>query len=134
MCDLRDSKDLDAYTQAIIHQVEAEGLIRAPKHMKQEILQRSQRVDYQLAIQSREISKKMQFFFYSLKVGAAVVTALFMVFAIPKELPTAEGSVPEASSWGQEESIGEKLNKGLQEFNQIFDELITTNRNRQLED
>lgn len=131
---LKSPEDLDAYTQALIRQVEAEGLIQAPRHMKQEILQRSQRVDYQLTVQTREISKKMQFFFYSLKVGAAVVTALFMVFAIPKELPKSEDSGSRKPTWVQEDSIGDKLNQGLQEFNQMFEEFIIGNRNKQMED
>ena len=68
-------KDLDAYTEQIIRQVEAEGLIKAPAHMKQEILERSERIDYQLAVATRKVSGQMQLFFYSLKVGAAVVAA-----------------------------------------------------------
>ncbi|MCI9384696.1 MAG: hypothetical protein HFI24_10930, partial [Lachnospiraceae bacterium] len=76
-------KDLDAYTEQLIRQVEKEGLIKAPAHMKQEILERSKRLDYQLAVTTRKVSKQMQLFFYSLKVGAAVVTALFLLFMVP---------------------------------------------------
>ena len=58
-------KDLDAYTEQIIRQVEAEGLIKAPAHMKQEILERSERIDYQLAVATRKVSGQMQLFFHS---------------------------------------------------------------------
>ena len=58
-------KDLDAYTEQLIRQVEKEGLIKAPAHMKQEILERSKRLDYQLAVTTRKVSKQMQLFFNS---------------------------------------------------------------------
>ena len=48
-------KDLDAYTEQLIRQVEKEGLIKAPAHMKQEILERSKRLDYQLAVTTRKV-------------------------------------------------------------------------------
>ena len=66
-------QELDAYTEQLIRQAEAEGLIPAPAHMKQEILERSRSLDYQLRVQTRQIPKKLQFLYYSLKVGAAVV-------------------------------------------------------------
>ena len=62
-------QELDAYTEQLIRQAEAEGLIPAPAHMKQEILERSRSLDYQLRVQTRQIPKKLQFLYYSLKVG-----------------------------------------------------------------
>ena len=79
-------QDLDAYTKRLIQQVEAEGLLPAPVHMKREILERSSSLDYQLRVQTRQIPKKLQFFCYSLKVGAAVVMALFLVTAYIHEV------------------------------------------------
>ena len=43
-------QELDAYTEQLIRQAEAEGLIPAPAHMKQEILERSRSLDYQLRV------------------------------------------------------------------------------------
>lgn len=117
-------KDLDAYTEQIIRQAEAEGLIKAPAHMKQEILERSERIDYQLAVATRKVSGQMQLFFYSLKVGAAVVTALFLLFMVPKEIPQAETMVPKEAARQQEETLNRRLNNGMQEMNRMLNEML----------
>ena len=117
-------KDLDAYTEQIIRRVEAEGLIKAPAHMKQEILERSERIDYQLAVATRKVSGQMQLFFYSLKVGAAVVTALFLLFMVPKEIPQAEPMVPKEAARQQEETLNRRLNNGMQEMNRMLNEML----------
>ena len=117
-------KDLDAYTEQIIRQVEAEGLIKSPAHMKQEILERSERIDYQLAVATRKVSGQMQLFFYSLKVGAAVVTALFLLFMVPKEIPQAEPMVPKEAARQQEETLNRRLNNGMQEMNRMLNEML----------
>ena len=117
-------KDLDAYTEQLIRQVEKEGLIKAPAHMKQEILERSKRLDYQLAATTQKVSKQMQLFFYSLKVGAAVVTALFLLFMVPKEIPQAEPMVPKEAARQQEETLNRRLNNGMQEMNRMLNEML----------
>lgn len=117
-------KDLDAYTEQLIRQVEKEGLIKAPAHMKQEILERSKRLDYQLAVTTRKVSKQMQLFFYSLKVGAAVVTALFLLFMVPKEIPQAEPIAPKEAARQQEETLNRRLNNGMQEMNRMLNEML----------
>lgn len=127
-------RDLDAYTEELIRQVEEEGLIKAPAHMKQEILERSQRVDYQLAVTSRKVSKQMQLFFYSLKVGAAVVTALFLLFTVPKELPQTEPMAPSEAARQQEETLNQRLNNGMQEFNQMLNDVMGFKNRDQMED
>ena len=117
-------KDLDAYTEQIIRRVEAEGLNKAPAHMKQEIQERSERIDYQLAVTTRKVSRQMQLFFYSLKVGAAVVTALFLLFMVPKEIPQAEPMVPKEAARQQEETLNRRLNNGMQELDQMLNEML----------
>ena len=129
-----ERKDLDAYTQELIRQVEAEGLLQAPVHMKQEILERSRRPDYQMTVQTRKISRNMQLFFYSLKVGTAVAAALIMLFMVPRELPQVEQSVGVRPGWQQEESIGQRLNDGLGKVNQIFSRIIWSGTDRQMEE
>lgn len=129
-----EQKELDAFTRELIRQVEAEGLLQAPVHMKQEILERSRRPDYQMAVQTRRISRNMQLFFYSLKVGTAVAAALIMLFMVPRELPQVEQSVSVGSGWQQEERIGQKLNDGLGKVNQIFSKIIWSGTDRQMEE
>ncbi len=117
--DRMTEEELAAYTEKLIWQTESEGLIPAPVHMKQEILERSRGLDYQIRVQTRQIPKKLQFFYYSLKVGAAVVMALFLVMMVPREMPDMSGA--EAIAVQQEESLGNKVNRGMQTVNRMLD-------------
>lgn len=127
-------QELDAYTERLIRQVEAQGLIPAPVHMKQEILERSRSLDYQLRVQTRQIPKKLQFLYYSLKVGAAVVMALFLVFMVPREMPQVN-SVAEEITVQREESLGNKLNQGMRTMNRMLNSVnYYLNGNNQMED
>lgn len=127
-------RDLNDYTEQLIRQVEAEGLIQAPAHMKQEILERSRRVDYQVAVTTRQVSKQMQLFFYSLKVGAAVVTALFLLFMVPKELPYEPPVAPREAAKRQEETLNRRINNGMRELNQMLNDMMGLQKSDQMED
>lgn len=123
--ELRRGSELDEYTERLIRQAEEEGLISAPVHMKQEILKRSQSLDYQISVQARQISKRMQFLLYSMKVGAAVAMALFLLFMVPTELPDMRmdaGSGTESMEI-REESLGDKLGRGFRTFDRILTDL-----------
>lgn len=130
----RNQEMLNEYALELIRQVEAEGLLKAPVHMKAEILERAKRPEYQIALQTRRISRKMQFLFYSLKVGAAVATALLLLFAVPREIPQNDGFYAKEPGVKREASIGEQFNEGLRGFNQMLTELTTSNQNGQRED
>ena len=131
--DKMSEQELDAYTERLIRQVEAEGLIPAPVHMKQEILERSRSLDYQIRVQTRQIPKKLQFLYYSLKVGAAVVMALFLVMMVPKEIPDMSGTM--GITVQQEESLGNKLNQGMRTMNRMLNNMnLYLNMNSQTED
>ena len=119
--DKMSEQELDAYTERLIRQVEAEGLIPAPVHMKQEILERSRSLDYQIRVQTRQIPKKLQFLYYSLKVGAAVVMALFLVMMVPREMPDMRGT--KGITVQQEESLGNKLNQGMRTMNRMLNNM-----------
>lgn len=127
-------QELDARMEQVIREVEAEGLLHAPVHMKQEILERSRRVDYQLAATGREVSRQMQLLFYSLKVGAAVVTALFLLFMVPRELPKAEPVSPREAARQQEETLNRRLNNGMREINQMLNNIMGFEDRDQMED
>ncbi|MCI8557143.1 MAG: hypothetical protein HFI19_05125 [Lachnospiraceae bacterium] len=127
-------RDLDNYTEQLIRQAEAEGLIKAPVHMKQEIMERSRRMDYQMAVTTRKVSKQMQLFFYSLKVGAAVVTALFLLFMVPKELPKEMPAAPSETARQQEETLNRRLNNGMREINQMLNDMMGLQKSDQMED
>ncbi len=55
------------------------GLLNPPRYLKEEIMQRRQRAGVQMSVQVREKSRQMQLFMYSLKVGMAVMTSIFLL-------------------------------------------------------
>lgn len=57
----------------------AEDLIPAPRDMKENILKATRRPEIQIAIKSREVSKRIQLLLYSLKVGTAAVAAIALL-------------------------------------------------------
>lgn len=119
---LENRKKEESYrdTLELIRQVEAEGLIRAPGHMKEEILKRSERIDYRLSVQTKKLSKNAEFLLYSMKVSAAVVMALFMIFLVPADLSV----IKEAPVQGREQSIGERMDEEIREMNQMFRRML----------
>ncbi len=50
-----------------------------PRYLKEEITQRAHQVDVQVSVQVKEKSRQIQLFMYSLKVGLAVVTSIFLL-------------------------------------------------------
>ena len=57
----------------------SEDLIPAPRDMKENILKATRRPEVQIAIKSREASKRIQLLLYSLKVGTAAVAAIALL-------------------------------------------------------
>ncbi len=57
----------------------AEEIIPAPRDMKENILQAVKRPEVQLAMKSKEASKRIQLLLYSLKVGTAAVAAIALL-------------------------------------------------------
>lgn len=57
-------------------------LMKAPKRMQYEILQKAQKSDQELLTKVKKTSKELQLFYYSLKVGLAVAVACMMLLLI----------------------------------------------------
>ena len=57
----------------------SEDIIPAPRNMKENILKATKRPEVQIAIKSREASKRIQLLLYSLKVGTAAVAAIALL-------------------------------------------------------
>jgi hypothetical protein len=71
----------------------AEELLPAPRDMKENILKATRRPEVQIAIKSREASKRLQLLLYSLKVGTAAVAAIALLLLsmnFQNNLPDAE--------------------------------------------
>lgn len=58
-------------------------LLTAPRDLKSSILERSRKLDVQIIAGSNHLSKKLQFFYFSLKVGTAVLCSLSLLFLAP---------------------------------------------------
>ncbi|MDO4295300.1 MAG: hypothetical protein Q4D90_03965 [bacterium] len=63
---------------------EENALLPAPAHMKAEILEKSRRPEVQLLVRTQAVAQKLDFFLYSLRVGFAVVCALFMLTGLSR--------------------------------------------------
>lgn len=63
--------------------VEENELLRAPADLKASILEQSRRLDVQLIAGTNRASKKLELFFFSLKVGAAVLCSLTLLAVAP---------------------------------------------------
>lgn len=69
--------------EAFADYVEQYEVLPAPRHLKASVLERSRRPDIQIIAGSNQISKKLQMFYFSLKVGAAVLCALSLLTIAP---------------------------------------------------
>lgn len=84
--------------------IEEQELIRAPRYLQEEILKRSQQFEVQIVAKSNQASKKLQLFYYSLKVGFAAVFALAFLMAAPAlASPTFHSRIPTAASQHSQE-------------------------------
>lgn len=52
-----------------------------PAYLHEEILERSKKIDMQMAITVKKTSKRMRLFWYSLKIGFAVMASMMLLFA-----------------------------------------------------
>lgn len=92
--------------------IEKQELVRAPASLKASVLERSQGLDVQIIAGSNHLSKKLQMFYYSLKVGAAVLCSLALLTIAPNlaSNPAARAVQPvqknqEAGQWGYYEKV-----------------------------
>lgn len=83
--------------EALADYIESAEYLTAPGHLKASILNRSQKLDVQLIAGSNHLSKRLQLFYYSLKVGTAVVCALTLLFMAPDMARQAAEHSPKES-------------------------------------
>lgn len=73
--------------------IEAGQMLTAPRNMKAAILERSQKPDVQVIAKSNHASKRLQLFYYSLKVSFAAACALGLLIWSP-QLPIIQRTPP----------------------------------------
>lgn len=69
--------------EALLYHVEQHQLIQAPKHLKASVLTRSRQPDIRFIAGTNQVSRRLQLFYFSLKVSAAVLCALTLLTAAP---------------------------------------------------
>ncbi len=86
--EFRISKEMSDYELLeFVQAVEKNEMLIAPVYMKDNIMKRSNNPVIRIAAESKKVSKKIQLFWYSLKISAAVVIALSLLIFIgmPKD-------------------------------------------------
>lgn len=76
--------------------VEQYEMLTAPKNLKASILEQSKHLDVQLIAGTNQISKRLQLFYFSLKVSAAILCMLSMLTVAPHFLRQLELGLQEA--------------------------------------
>ena len=103
---------------ALIAEVEATGMLRAPVDFKEHVLEKTKRADVQLIIRTQKMSRGMQLFGYSLKIGVAAAMALFFLFAAPQDISLPELSPSRETSWESrhEETLAQRWDRSADEI------------------
>lgn len=69
--------------------------VNPPRYLKEEIMQQTQQMGVQMSVHVREKSRQMQLFMYSLKVGLAVMTSIFLLMLTANVQELQPGTVHE---------------------------------------
>lgn len=66
--------------------MESESLLTAPMDLRESVLRRSRQIDVQMIAKTNQASRQLQLFYYSLRVGFAVLGALVLLALTPYSL------------------------------------------------
>ena len=91
--------------------VETKERIRAPGHLKASILEKSREPNVALVACSNHLSRRLQFFYVSLRVGAAVLCSLTLLFLGPALAPDRQAVVLGKQQISHYEEISEEWQK-----------------------
>lgn len=93
-----------------------EELLTAPGDLKSSILERSRKLDVQIIAGSNHLSKRLQFFYFSLKVTTAVLCSLSLLFLAPN---LAENSARRAAKELENGRYGQLSEQHWEYYNHI---------------
>lgn len=108
--------------------LEQQGLIHAPRNLKESILLQSQTPAFSAECIIHQTSRRLNLFLYSLKVSFAVISALFLLFAgsMTLELTHSPASSPQPPA---ERTFARQLSQHSNEAGKMlrtFSEKLTT--------
>lgn len=90
---MNQEKSTEQMLQELIADVEENGMLHAPVEFKRHVMEKTRRPDVQLVVQTQKLSRGMELFFYSLKIGVAAVMALLFLLWMPQDLTASEFSL-----------------------------------------
>ncbi|MEG0806373.1 MAG: hypothetical protein RR364_09235 [Lachnospiraceae bacterium] len=96
--------------EALIAQVESEGLLHAPKNMKQEITQKCMKLPI-------PYSSKRSLYTYAVKIGVGVAAALLLLFSINTQQMAALENVKQPKT---RVSVATQITDGLNDLSSLI--------------
>lgn len=108
-------------------------LVSAPRDFKNSVMEQSRRLDVKLIAGTNHVSKRLQLFYFTLKVGAAVLCVLTMLTVAPELSRQLEGYAarieagsekPPDITWNYYEKVNSltaRLNKLSNRNMEVFD-------------
>lgn len=99
-----------------------QDLLEPPAYLQEEILEKSQSIEFRTASTIRQTSRQMRLFLYSLKVGFALAVSLYMLFVLPmdRRMENQRGIVFLENT---RQSVEEKMQNGKGKLNALFGDL-----------
>lgn len=96
----------DFYAEQLADLVEGRGLMTAPVNLKDSIMERSRQLDVQVIAKSNTAARKLELFYYGLKITAAVAVSVCFILIAPS---LAERQFPGAGqdtvSYSQDDTL-----------------------------
>lgn len=115
------TKEMSDYElMQFIQSVEKDSLIKAPAHMKEEILLKSRKPVVALEVETKKVSKKVQLLLYGLKVSAVAAAALTLLVFSSFPMDSVVEKLPKTEETKREWNITENLYKGSNKVTSIL--------------
>ncbi len=118
-----------AYAQQLADLTEQKGLLKAPANLKSSILEQSRHMDVQMIAKSNLLSRKLELFWYGLKVGAAVVCSVAFIVTVPTSSSSSSGyRIPTHRETSQKvRQVKEQLEQTMRQFSiQLWNVEVST--------
>lgn len=80
---LTKAANQDFYAEQLADLLEGRGLMTAPVNLKDSIMERSRQLDVQVIAKSNTAARKLELFYYGLKIAAAVAVSVCFILIAP---------------------------------------------------
>lgn len=138
---LSRAAEQEFYAERLADMVERQGLMTAPINLKASILERSRQLDVQVIAKTNLASKKLELFYYGLKLGTAVAVSVCFIMITPRLAERQYGGPKESrSSYSQDYGrpdgnripIHERFSSRLKNINGMAQEFFNESLNMEV--